>query len=159
MCVFLGDSATSERRPRDSAGDAADLQRARGDATWRSLALCRDLPDLPKEWIRAVRSLAVNASIRCGDANRVMWLRMATTRCDMNSRNLSHVTQDRDRAVFFWAIVTRAFEENVFPHFGGENVEFMSHCALSGTVSAAPAARLRPAARHSIMRPATQRVV
>ena len=50
--------------------------------------------------------------------------------------------------------------ENVFhPHFGGENVEFVSHCALSGIVSAAPAARLRPAARHSIMRPATQRVV
>ena len=40
-----------------------------------------------------------------------------------------------------------------------EVVEFVSHCALSGTVSAAPAARLRPAARHSIMRPATQRVV
>ena len=45
------------------------------------------------------------------------------------------------------------------PFGAPKTVEFVSHCALSGTVSAVPAARLRPAARRGIMRPAAQRVV
>ena len=74
----LEDSATSERRPRDSAGDAADLRRLVA-ARDGDLVLCRDLPDLQKKWTGAVRSLAGNPRMRCGDANRVMWLRLATT--------------------------------------------------------------------------------